>query len=72
MAHSTSHMNENTNASPALLMSAPETVLIIGSTGNIGTSAVLGALRSNRKVPAVVRNQESARKPIENVDEISH
>jgi NAD(P)-dependent dehydrogenase (short-subunit alcohol dehydrogenase family) len=37
-----------------------ETVLVIGSTGNIGLSAVLGALRSQRKVLAVVRNRASA------------
>lgn len=41
-----------------------ETVLVVGSTGNIGVSAVFGALRSGRKVLAVVRNQASADKLI--------
>lgn len=39
-----------------------ETVLIVGSTGNIGLSGVKGALNSGRKVLAVVRNDESAQK----------
>lgn len=39
-----------------------ETVLVVGSTGNIGVSAVLAALRSNRHVLAIVRNQASADK----------
>jgi short-subunit dehydrogenase len=39
-----------------------ETVLVVGSTGNIGVSAVLGALRSKRNVLAIVRNQASAEK----------
>ena len=39
-----------------------ETVLVIGATGNIGVSAVFAALRSGRKVLAVVRNQASAEK----------
>ncbi|KAJ5952321.1 Short-chain dehydrogenase/reductase SDR [Penicillium vulpinum] len=39
-----------------------ETVLVVGSTGNIGVSAVTAALRSKRNVLAVVRNQSSADK----------
>ena len=41
-----------------------ETVLVVGATGNIGVSAVKGALSSGRKVLAVVRNQASADKLI--------
>ena len=44
-----------------------ETVLVIGSTGNIGTSAVHAALRSGRNALAVVRNQGSAEKLLGNV-----
>ncbi|KAF6782189.1 short-chain dehydrogenase reductase family, partial [Colletotrichum sojae] len=32
-----------------------ETVLIFGASGNIGISAVIGALRAKRNVIAVVR-----------------
>ncbi|OKL59575.1 hypothetical protein UA08_05233 [Talaromyces atroroseus] len=39
-----------------------ETVLVIGSTGNIGVAAIIGALRSQRTVLAIVRNQASAEK----------
>lgn len=39
-----------------------ETVLVVGSTGNIGCSAVKAALTSGRNVIAVVRNQVSADK----------
>ncbi|GFP57563.1 hypothetical protein ACSS6W_010102 [Trichoderma asperelloides] len=39
-----------------------ERVLVIGATGNIGVSAVKGALRSGRQVLAIVRNQASADK----------
>ncbi|RDW58332.1 hypothetical protein BP5796_12262 [Coleophoma crateriformis] len=39
-----------------------ETVLVVGSTGNIGIAAVIGALRSRRNVIAIVRNQASAEK----------
>lgn len=39
-----------------------EHVLVIGATGNIGVSAVKGALRSGRQVLAIVRNQASAEK----------
>jgi NAD(P)-dependent dehydrogenase (short-subunit alcohol dehydrogenase family) len=39
-----------------------ETVLVVGSTGNIGFSAVHAALSAKRKVLAVVRDQNSADK----------
>ena len=38
------------------------TVLIVGATGNIGTSAVIAALKLDYHVLAVVRNQASAEK----------
>lgn len=41
-----------------------ETVLVIGSTGSIGVSAVTAALRSKRNVLANVRNKASADKLI--------
>ncbi|KAH0370224.1 putative short-chain dehydrogenases/reductase, partial [Aureobasidium melanogenum] len=44
-----------------------ETVLVVGSTGNIGVSAVIGALRTKRNVLAVVRNQDSAEKLFKHV-----
>jgi NAD(P)-dependent dehydrogenase (short-subunit alcohol dehydrogenase family) len=44
-----------------------ETVLVIGSTGNIGASAVTAALRSKRKVLAIVRNQNSADKLVKHI-----
>ncbi|KAI9709265.1 MAG: hypothetical protein M1820_003385 [Bogoriella megaspora] len=44
-----------------------ETVLVVGATGHIGTSAVIAALRSKRNVLAVVRNQASAEKLFQNV-----
>lgn len=44
-----------------------ETVLVVGSTGNIGTAAVIGALRSGRNVLAIVRNQNSADKLVKSV-----
>lgn len=44
-----------------------ETVLVIGSTGNIGTAVVAAALRSDRRVLAIVRNQNSADKLADNV-----
>lgn len=43
------------------------TVLVIGATGNIGTSAVIAALRSRCGVLAIVRNQASAEKLFANV-----
>lgn len=44
-----------------------ETVLVVGSTGNIGTAAIIGALRAGKKVLAIVRNQDSAAKLFRNV-----
>ncbi|OWY55548.1 hypothetical protein AA0119_g12565 [Alternaria tenuissima] len=44
-----------------------ETVLVVGSTGNIGVAAVKGALNSKRNVLAIVRNQASADKLIRHV-----
>lgn len=44
------------------LKTMAETVLVIGSTGNIGFSAVHAALSAKRNVLAVVRNQSSADK----------
>jgi NAD(P)-dependent dehydrogenase (short-subunit alcohol dehydrogenase family) len=44
-----------------------ETVLVVGSTGNIGTSAVSAALRSKKQVLAIVRSQSSADKLVKNV-----
>jgi NAD(P)-dependent dehydrogenase (short-subunit alcohol dehydrogenase family) len=49
------------------LKAAMETVLVVGSTGNIGVSAVTAALRSKRNVLAVVRNQNSADKLVKHV-----
>ena len=43
------------------------TVLVVGATGNIGTSAILAALRSKLQVLAIVRNQASAEKLFANV-----
>lgn len=43
------------------------TVLVVGATGNIGTSAILAALRSKLNVLAIVRNQASAEKLFANV-----
>ncbi|KAI7211767.1 hypothetical protein KC333_g7491 [Hortaea werneckii] len=39
-----------------------ESVLVVGSTGHIGISAVIAALRSKRNVLAVVRNASAAQK----------
>ncbi|KAK5999301.1 hypothetical protein QM012_005576 [Aureobasidium pullulans] len=44
-----------------------ETVLVVGSTGNIDISAVIGALGTKRNVLAVVRNQQSAEKLFKHV-----
>ncbi|KAK5688035.1 hypothetical protein LTS10_000013 [Elasticomyces elasticus] len=44
-----------------------ETVLVVGATGNIGVSAVIAALRSNRNVLAIVRSQNSADKLVKHV-----
>lgn len=45
----------------------PETVLVLGSTGNIGTVAIYGALAAGCAVLAVVRDSESAMKLRDNV-----
>ncbi|KAF4895404.1 hypothetical protein CGCF415_v011943 [Colletotrichum fructicola] len=45
-----------------------ETVLVFGASGNIGVSAVIGALQAKRKVIAVVRNQTSAEKIFDYVE----
>ncbi|KAK2008138.1 NAD(P)-binding protein [Colletotrichum eremochloae] len=39
-----------------------ETVLVFGASGNVGIAAIIGALKSNRHVLAIVRNQKSAEK----------
>jgi NAD(P)-dependent dehydrogenase (short-subunit alcohol dehydrogenase family) len=44
-----------------------ETVLVIGSTGNMGVSAVKAALMAKRNVLAVIRNEGSAAKLIKHV-----
>lgn len=41
---------------------AGQTVLVAGSTGNIGVSAVIAALKSKAKVLALVRNDDAAQK----------
>lgn len=41
-----------------------ETILVVGSTGNMGFAAVTAALRTKRNVLAVVRNEASADKLI--------
>lgn len=43
------------------------TVLIVGATGNIGTSAVIAALKLDYHVLAIVRNKESADKLLSRV-----
>ncbi|KAF6828332.1 short-chain dehydrogenase reductase family [Colletotrichum plurivorum] len=44
-----------------------ETVLIFGASGNIGISAVIGALRAKRNVIAVVRSKASGQKILDYV-----
>ncbi|KAL7783892.1 hypothetical protein V8C37DRAFT_396548 [Trichoderma ceciliae] len=44
-----------------------ETVLVVGSSGNIGVSVIIAALRSGRKVLAIVRNKAAERKIIQHV-----
>ncbi|KAK3380636.1 hypothetical protein B0T24DRAFT_615912 [Lasiosphaeria ovina] len=44
-----------------------ETILVVGATGNIGVSAVTTALRSERNVLAIVRNQDSAKKLVKHI-----
>ncbi|KAH8904864.1 NAD(P)-binding protein [Coniochaeta sp. PMI_546] len=48
-----------------------ETVLVIGATGNIGVSAVTAALKSNRRVLAIVRNQHSADKLLKHLGNLA-
>jgi short-subunit dehydrogenase len=44
-----------------------ETALIIGATGNIGLAAVQAVLHSGRKVLAIVRDENSAKKLFQHV-----
>lgn len=44
-----------------------EAVLVVGSTGNIGVSAVIGALRSKKQVLAIVRNKAAGEKLFQHV-----
>lgn len=44
-----------------------ETVLIVGASGHVGVAATMAALRTGRKVLAVVRNQDSAEKLFKHV-----
>jgi len=46
-----------------------ETVLVIGATGNIGISAIQGALHSRRNILAIVRNKDSATKISQHIKE---
>lgn len=45
-----------------------ETVLVVGSSGNMGVSAIIAAQRSNRAVIAVVRNDASKQKVLSHID----
>lgn len=45
-----------------------ETVLVIGATGNIGSSVIIAARRTGRKVLAIVRNKESEEKMFSYLD----
>ncbi len=49
-----------------------ETVLVVGASGNIGVSAIIGALRSGRSVLAVVRNKTGQEKITKNVPDVSN
>jgi NAD(P)-dependent dehydrogenase (short-subunit alcohol dehydrogenase family) len=44
-----------------------ETVLVVGSTGNIGVAAIIAALKSGKDVLAIVRNSNSAEKLFKHV-----
>ena len=46
---------------------ATETVLVVGSSGNIGVSTIIAALRSKRNVLAVVRNRAAQDKVLQHV-----
>lgn len=45
-----------------------ETVLVVGSSGNIGVSAIIAAQRSNRAVIAVIRNGSAKEKILSHID----
>ena len=47
---------------------ATETVLVVGSSGNVGVSVIIGALRSNLNVLAIVRNKSAQEKVLQHVD----
>ncbi len=49
------------------ILGTMETILVVGATGNIGVSAVTAALRSKRRVLAIVRSQDSADKLIKHI-----
>ena len=53
--------------SNSTLTKMPETVLVVGATGTIGISAIIGALRTKRNVLAIVRNSTSADKMFRHV-----
>lgn len=44
-----------------------ETVLVIGATGNIGVSVITAAVRTGRKVLAIVRNANSEEKMLKHL-----
>jgi NAD(P)-dependent dehydrogenase (short-subunit alcohol dehydrogenase family) len=44
-----------------------ETVLVVGASGNIGVSVIIGALRSNRHVLAIVRSKAAGEKVFQHV-----
>lgn len=48
-----------------------ETVLVVGASGNIGVSTIIGALRSGRNVLAIVRNKAGQEKVIKNVPDVT-
>lgn len=47
-----------------------ETVLVVGSSGNVGISVILAARKAGRSVLAVVRNQASQDKILQSVGSI--
>lgn len=44
-----------------------ETVLVVGASGNIGVSVIIAALRSGRRVLAIVRNSAAEQKIVQHV-----
>ncbi|KKP02143.1 hypothetical protein THAR02_05774 [Trichoderma harzianum] len=44
-----------------------ETVLVVGASGNIGVSVIIAALRSGRRVLAIVRNSAAEQKIVKHV-----